>query len=181
MSLQSSTISRNHEKAPSRHHQQHSTRPGNGIFATFRSLNLLQIGKQLHFLSVRNHAVLPPPPTRQTSSSALGLQNYRLTQTTDTEAITAENDFYGATCKLSPTAPEQRYGIAGEVLQHCCSNTPGLLEKVYGCVPHFRKTPAAEPNSLTGRKNAHKRCGILAYLAAKTHLPVNNRVLRNPL
>ena len=49
MSLQSSTISRNHEKAPSRHHQQHSTRPENGIFATFRGPNILQIGKQLHF------------------------------------------------------------------------------------------------------------------------------------
>ncbi|MBQ2060225.1 MAG: hypothetical protein II491_03025, partial [Prevotella sp.] len=31
------------------------------------------------FLSVRNHAVLPPPSARQASSSALGLQNYRFT------------------------------------------------------------------------------------------------------
>jgi hypothetical protein len=55
-----------------------------------------------------------------------------------------ENDFYEATCKLSPAAPEQRYGIAGELLQHCCSNTPGLLEKVYGLLS-------------TVQKNAHSR------------------------
>ena len=54
MSLQSRTISRNHEKAPSRHHQQHSTRPENGIFATFCGLNLLQIGKHTHICELGN-------------------------------------------------------------------------------------------------------------------------------